>query len=207
MTKGASGNAHPKVKVQLADGKIRAVQNIVVTTFWHPDGTPMTAQQFMELLFGKLPEFFKSEEELRRLWCEPATRADLLRRLTEKGFGADQLAEMQRIIDAENSDLFDVLAFVAYALPTVTRLAHAGAAKTAISTHFNTRQRSFIDFVLTQYVQVGVEELASDKLAPLLNLKYHNALADAVADIGQPDKIRKVFVGFQRFLYQLPRAG
>lgn len=29
---------------------------------------------------------------------------------------------MQRIIDAENSDLFDVLAHMAFALPTVTRL-------------------------------------------------------------------------------------
>lgn len=41
--------------------------------------------------------------------------------LAEKGFGAEQMAEMQRIIDAENSDLFDVLAYVAYALPTLTR--------------------------------------------------------------------------------------
>jgi type I restriction enzyme R subunit len=195
-----------RVKVQLADGKVRAIQDIVVTTFWHPDGTPMTARQFMEMLFGKLPEFFTSEAELRELWCAPATRADLLRRLTEKGFGPEQLAEMQRIIDAENSDLFDVLAFVAYALPTVTRLARAGSAATAIHTHFNTKQRAFIDFVLTQYVQVGVEELASDKLAPLLKLKYHDAVADAVADIGQPDGIRKVFVGFQKFLYQLPSA-
>jgi type I restriction enzyme R subunit len=191
----------PKVKIQLADGKARMIQHMTVTTFWHPDGTPMTAQQFMELLFGKLPDFFKSEEELRALWCAPATRTDLLRRLTEKGFGPEQLAEMQRIIDAENSDLFDVLAYVAYALPTVTRLARAATAKTAISTRFTTKQRSFIDFVLTQYVRVGVEELASDKLAPLLRLKYHNALVDAVADIGQPDEISTVFVGFQQYLY------
>ncbi len=102
--------------MQLADGKARTIQHMIVTTFWHPDGTPMTAQQFMELLFGKLPEFFKTEDELRELWSAPATRADLLRRLTEKGFGSQQLAEMQRIIDAENSDLFDVLAYVAYAL-------------------------------------------------------------------------------------------
>ena len=81
----------------------------------------MSAQQFMELLFGKLPEFFKTEEELREMWIAPATRADLLRRLAEQGFGPEQLAEMQRIIDAENSDLFDVLAYVAYALPTVSR--------------------------------------------------------------------------------------
>jgi type I restriction enzyme R subunit len=148
-----------------------------------------------------LPEFFKSEEELRALWCFPSTRADLLRRLSEKGFGPEQLNEMQRIIDAENSDLFDVLAYVAYALPTVTRLARAATAKTAIRTRFNTKQQAFIDFVLTQYVQVGVEELASEKLAPLLRLKYHNAIVDAVVDIGQPDEIKKVFTGFQQYLY------
>jgi type I restriction enzyme R subunit len=191
----------PKIIVQLADGKARTIQNMVVTTFWHPDGTPMTAQQFMELLFGKLPEFFKSEEELRALWCTPTTRADLLRRLTEKGFGQEQLSEMQRIIDAENSDLFDVLAYVAYALPTVTRIARAATAKTAITRRFNLKQKSFIDFVLTQCVHVGVEELAPDKLAPLLKLKYHNALADAIADLGQPAEISTVFAGFQQYLY------
>jgi type I restriction enzyme R subunit len=191
----------PKVKVQLADGKARLIQHMTVTTFWHPDGTPLTAQQFMELLFGKLPEFFKSEEELRILWCSPSTRSDLLRRLTEKGFGSEQLIEMQRIIDAENSDLFDVLAYVAYALPTVTRIARAATAKTAIAKRFNTKQQSFIDFVLTQYVHVGVEELALDKLAPLLKLKYHDAIVDAVDDLGKPEEISKVFSGFQQFLY------
>ncbi len=77
----------------------------------------MSAQQFMEVLFGKLPEFFKDEAELRALWSAPDTRAKLLAGLAEKGFGREQMAEMQRIIDAENSDLFDVLAYVAYALP------------------------------------------------------------------------------------------
>jgi type I restriction enzyme, R subunit len=197
----------PKVKVKLADGKARSIQNMVVTTFWHPDGTPMTAQQFMELLFGKLPDFFKSEEELRQLWCTPKTRADLLHRLEEKGFGSEQLSEMQRIIDADNSDLFDVLAFVAYALPTITRTARAATAQTSIKSRFNPKQQSFIDFVLTQYVHVGVDELALDKLAPLLRLKYQNALADAIADLGQPEEISKVFAGFQQYLYPPPIAG
>ena len=62
--------------------------------------------------------------------------------------------------------------------------------------------QAFIDFVLTQYVRVGVDELASDKLTPLLRLKYHNAIADAVADLGQPDEINQVFAGFQKYLYQ-----
>ena len=135
-----------KAKVKLADGKERTIQHMMVTSFWHPDGTPMSAQQFMEMLFGKLPEFFKDEEELRALWSAPDTRKKLLEGLAEKGFGKDQLAEMQKIIDAEKSDLFDVLAHVAYALPPLTREERAAKAKVIISTHFNSKQQVFLDF-------------------------------------------------------------
>ncbi len=191
-----------KAKVKLADGKDRAIQHMVCTTFWHPDGTPMSAQQFMEMLFGRLPEFFKNEAELRALWSAPDTRKKLLNGLAEKGFGHEQLAEMQKIIDAEKSDLFDVLAYVAYALPTVTREERAGRAKVAIGTHFNSKQQAFLDFVLAHYVGVGVDELAQEKLTPLLRLKYSNSLSDAILDLGVPEEIGRVFVGFQKYLYQ-----
>ncbi len=193
---------HKRVKVKLADGKERTIQHMVATTFWHTDGTPISAQQFMEMLFGRLPEFFRNEEELRTLWSDPETRAKLLAGLAEKGFGRDQLAEMQRIIDAEKSDLFDVLAYVAYALAPVTREERAGRAKVAINTHFNSKQQAFLNFVLTHYVGVGVDELNQDKLTPLLRLKYSNSIADAIADLGKPEVISKVFVEFQKYLYE-----
>ncbi|MFZ2632155.1 MAG: DEAD/DEAH box helicase family protein [Desulfosalsimonadaceae bacterium] len=191
-----------KAKVKLADGKDRNIQHMVATSFWHPDGTPMSAQQFMEALFGRLPEFFKDEDELRNLWSAPDTRKKLLEGLSEKGFGKEQLKEMQKIIDAEKSDLFDVLAHVAYALAPLTRKDRAETAKIIISTHFNSKQRVFLDFVLSHYVNVGVEELDQAKLTPLLRLKYHNSISDAVADLGRPDEIGKVFSGFQKYLYQ-----
>ena len=192
-----------RAKVKLADGKARNIQHMMMTTFWHPDGTPMSAQQFMELLFGKLPEFFKDEAQLRNLWSLPETRARLLANLAEKGFGKDQLAEMQKIIDAENSDLFDVLAHVAFALPPLSREERAAKAKVEISTHFNSKQQVFLDFVLSQYVKVGVDELAQEKLSPLLRLKYNNAIADALVELGEPQTIAQVFAGFQKYLYQL----
>jgi type I restriction enzyme, R subunit len=191
-----------KIRVKLADGKARTIQHMMVTSFWHPDGTPMSAQQFMEMLFGKLPEFFKNEAELRALWSAPDTRSKLLQGLAEAGFGGEQLAEMQKIIDAEKSDLFDVLAHVAYALAPLTREERASRAKVEITTHFNTKQQIFLDFVLSQYVKVGVQELDQEKLAPLLRLKYNNAIADAVTDLGRPEEIGEVFSGFQKYLYQ-----
>lgn len=194
-----------KAKIKLADGKERTIQHMMVTSFWHPDGTPMSAQQFMEALFGKLPEFFKDEEELRTLWSRPDTRKKLLEGLAEKGFGRDQLAEMQKIIDAEKSDLFDVLANVAYALPTLTREERATRASIIIAQHFNTKLQVFINFVLAHYVSMGVEELDQTKLTPLLRLKYRDSISDAVADLGKPEEIGKVFSGFQKYLYQ-PQA-
>jgi type I restriction enzyme R subunit len=170
------------------------------TSFWHPDGTPMSALQFMEMLFGKLPEFFHNEEELRMIWSAPATRKKLLQGLAENGFGQEQLAEMQRIIDAEASDLFDVLAHVAYARTPLTREVRAANARVYINTQFTAKQQVFLDFVLQHYVTVGVEELEQEKLTPLLRLKY-GAIQDAVADLGQPEEIGKTFAGFQRFLY------
>ena len=189
-----------KAKVKLADGKERNIQHMMMTTFWHPDGTPMSSEQFMDMLFGKLPDFFANEDELRELWSVPDTRAKLLAGLDEKGFGNDQLAEMQKVIDAENSDLFDVLAHVAYALPTLSRDQRAAKAKVEISTHFNSKQQVFLDFVLSHYVSVGVEELEQAKLAPLLKLRYHNSINDAVADLGED--IGEAFTGFQKYLYQ-----
>jgi type I restriction enzyme R subunit len=92
------GPRQRKIKVTLADGKARTIQHMMCTTFWHPDGTPMSAQQFMELLFGKLPEFFKDEAELRALWSDPDTRKKLLEGLAEKGFGREQLARCKRLL-------------------------------------------------------------------------------------------------------------
>jgi type I restriction enzyme, R subunit len=191
-----------KAKIKLADGKERTIQHMVATSFWHPDGTPMSAQQFMEALFGKLPEFFKDEEELRSIWSRPDTRKKLLEGLAEKGFGKEHLAEMQKIIDAEKSDLFDVLAHVAYALPPLTREERAAKARVIITQHFNSKLQVFLGFVLSHYEIIGVEELDQAKLTPLLKLKYHDSIADAVADLGKPEEIGQVFAGFQKYLYQ-----
>jgi type I restriction enzyme R subunit len=190
-----------KIKVRLADGKERRLQHMAATSFWSADGRPMSAAQFLESLFGALPEFFKDEDELRRLWSDPDTRRKLLAGLADKGFGREPLAEMQKVIEAENSELFDVLAYVSFAAPPMSRAERADAARAAAAAEFTDKQRAFVDFVLAQYVAQGVDELDADKLSPLLKLKYRNAIADAFAELGKPEQVRRVFVGFQRHLY------
>jgi type I restriction enzyme R subunit len=189
-----------KLVIKLADGKERRLQHIVATTFWSPDGKPMSAKQFLESLYGALPDLFKNEDELRMIWSDPGTRRKLLEGLAERGFGKDMLGEMQKIIDAEKSDLFDVLAYIAFAKAPVTREDRAASARRQIRTTFDDKQRAFLDFVLSQYVRKGVDELEAEKLAPLITLRY-GAIADAIEELGRPEEIREVFVGFQKHLY------
>ena len=190
-----------RIKVKLANGKERRIQSMTATSFWSADGRPMSAAQFLQSLYGALPEFFSDEDQLRALWSDPATRKSLLAGLADKGFGTEPLAQMQKLIEAENSDLFDVLAYVAFAAAPETRHERASRAQAVVmQLQFSDRQRAFVDFVLAQYVRQGVGELDAEKLSPLLKLKY-SALGDAMEDLGGPEQTRQVFVGFQRYLY------
>lgn len=190
-----------KLKIKLADGKERLIQNMIQTSFWSPDGKPMSAAQFIEKLFGDLPALFTNEAELRKIWSKPESRKTLLQSLEEKGYGKNELEEVQKLISAENSDVFDVLAYIAFALPAITREQRVEEQKAVIFDHYTHKQQEFIDFVLRHYVKEGVEELDGEKLPDLLELKYHS-VPDAVSQLGSIRGIRDVFIGFQEYLYR-----
>ena len=190
-----------KILIKLSDGKTRQIQHMMATSYWGADGKPMSSAQFLQSLFGVLPEFFKDEDTLREIWSDPETRKKLLDGLSEKGFNKQILNEMQRIIDAENSDLFDVLAHVAFSIQPLTRNNRVVIAKNEIHRHFADKQSAFIDFVLGQYIKQGVDELSQEKLKDLIGLKYHS-IHDATLELGNTSEIRQLFVQFQKYLYQ-----
>jgi type I restriction enzyme R subunit len=189
-----------KIKIKLADGKERVIQHMMATTFWSVDGRPMSAAEFVTRLFGELPALFKDEDELRTLWSQPDTRKALLESLAERGYGDEQLHEIERLIDAEKSDLYDVLAYIAFALSPITRQERADASRPMITSQYDAKLQAFLNFVLSQYVQEGVGELDQEKLPHLLELKYR-AISDAARELGGVANIRDAFIGFQRHLY------
>lgn len=187
------------VKVKLADGKVRQFQHMISTSFYSPDGRPISAEEFLRSLFGALPELFKSEDELRTIWSKPDTRKKLLEELAEKGFAKQQLTEFQKILNAENSDLYDVLAYIAFHSDILERTDRADRAKIHLD-NYDPKQQEFLNFVLSQYVKQGVDELDDTKIGDLLVLKYH-AIADAKKELGDIATIRNTFIGFQTYLY------
>ena len=204
---GPEGPAGPepeverKLKIKLADGKVREIQTMRSTTFFI-DGKAISAEDFLKRLFNtlNLPEFFGSEAELRRLWANPITRTELLQKLMEHGCGKEDLLKLQEMIAAENSDLFDVLEYISYSRKPITRADRVVNAEQKIYAFLNEKQRAFINFVLGNYIKAGVDELDIDKLSPALISKY-GGVYEAQQELGNVDDIKKVFVEFQQYLY------
>ncbi len=190
-----------KIKIKLRDGKEREIQHMISTSFWSADGTPISAEEFLHNMFGALPDFFKNEEELRNIWSHPKTRKIFLEKLSECGYGKDEFIVLQQLINAEKSDLFDVLEFVAFAIKPITREMRVAKAKSKIYEGLNEKHIEFLDFVLSKYIETGVEELDQEKLPNLLTLKYH-AIEDATNILGGVEKIKETFVAFQKYLYE-----
>lgn len=194
-----------KLKIKLRDGKEREIQHMISTSFWSADGKPISAEEFLHNLFGKLPEFFKNEEELRRIWSVPSTRRTLIKNLEEAGYGRDELSTLKKLINAENCDIFDVLEYISFAIKPISREERVQKAKPLIFNQLTERQKDFLDFVLSKYVETGVEELDQEKLPDLLTLKY-NSIQDALNELGDIENIRQTFIEFQKYLYQTEAA-
>jgi type I restriction enzyme, R subunit len=196
----------PRIKIKLADGKERKIQHMMQTSFWDPSGRPLSSQEFIERLYGDIPDLFRDEEQLREIWSTPDTRQRLLDGLAEKGYTREHLDELARIVGAEDSDVYDVLAYIAWATATMSRDERVHTHRQDIFRRYDDRQREFIEFVLDHYVQGGIDELAQERLPQLLQLKYGGTY-DAVEVFGDLQSVREVFVGFQRYLYLSGEAG
>ncbi|MCC7301288.1 MAG: DEAD/DEAH box helicase family protein [Bacteroidia bacterium] len=190
-----------RVKIKLGSGKEHQITHHISTTFIGPDGKPLTLQEFLDMLYGKIPEFFRNEEELRRIWSQPDTRKALLDQLEGAGFGVDELKTLQKVIDAEKCDLFDVLEYIVYSAKPLTRERRVAGAQRTIFSSLEPAQKEFIEFVLDQYIQSGVEELDQEKLPVLLELKYQS-VSDATEKLGGVSNIRDLFINFQKELYR-----
>jgi type I restriction enzyme R subunit len=190
-----------KIFITLTDGKARQIQHMKSVLFMGADGDMLTAKQFLEQMFDDLPRFFGNEDELRDIWGNPSTRQKLLEALHDAGYDDEKLDSMKTIIDAKDSDVYDLLANVAYARETHTRKERVETARASIVREYTYKQIEFIEFVLDKYIEDGEQELAAKKMRSLVELKY-NTINEATAEFGSPSAIRETFIGFQKYLYE-----
>ena len=164
------------------------------------DGKLISLEEFVKILFGKLPAFFKDNEDLHIQWQNPETREALLNQLEREGFPIEKIRMVQSLLSMDKCDLLDVLEYLAYNTTPIERAQRVALVKADILAALNPKQTEFVDFVLDQYIQQGYAELSLGNLPELIKLKY-GTINDAKAELGSLGEINKVFVDFQKELY------
>ena len=188
-----------KLEIVLPDHRVRRIKFINNIMFWGADGKPVSAQKFIEEMFGRLPDFFQSSEDLHKIWADPETREALLDKMNEAGYGKDILSDIRKLIDAENCDLLDVLEYIAYATTPIERKERAQRL-TGYTDNLSDAQKMFIEYMLNAYIQSGIDELRMDKLKTLLELKF-GSVGEGITALGGVPNARQTFKDFQYHLY------
>ena len=188
-----------KLEIVLPDHRVRRIKFINNIMFWGADGKPVSAQKFIEEMFGRLPDFFQSSEDLHKMWSDPETREALLDKMNEAGYGKDILCDIRKLIDAENCDLLDVLEYIAYATTPIERKERAQRL-TGYTNNLGDAQKQFIEYMINAYVQSGIDELRMDKLKTLLELKF-GSVGEGITALGGVPNARQTFKDFQYHLY------
>ena len=188
------------LEIILSDKKKRNIKFANEVMFYGKDGRPISAQQFISEMFGDMPDYFQSVEDLRTLWANPESREALLEKLEQAGYGVEVLKDIRHAIDADTSDLLDVLEYISFATSPMERAERAERLK-AYAEVLPQAQKDFIEYLMTAYVTSGVEELGTKRLPQLLALKF-GSIPEGVQQMGGPLKARDTYYEAQRVLYK-----
>ena len=190
-----------KAVVKLADGKERRIAIIATTTYWSPEGKPISATEFMQRLFGDLSSIINDEDELRRIWSDPDNRERFLEQLADGGYDQDRLEDIRSLVDAPHSDLYDVLSYVLFSADPLTREERADGLQGTDVLSQDEEMKSLLSSILEAYVHDGEAELATKKLGQFLTARY-GSVGEGKAKLGELSTIRDAFRDMQVALYQ-----
>ena len=197
------GGSKPKNKVIVRLSEKRSLELKTTWTERFQFGDELISiEEFIQRLFGKLPQFFDGPEDLRKQWEHPDTRQALLSHLESEGFHEEKLQTIQRVMGREDCDLLDVLEYIAYETEPILRSKRVEFVKQDYYKHQSAAQRNFTDFLISHYLCNSYREFTSGNLASLINMKY-GTVADAQANLSMNiAQIRNHYFEFQRQLYK-----
>ncbi|RFU11559.1 restriction endonuclease subunit R [Rhodobacteraceae bacterium W635] len=189
-----------KIEVTLSDGKVRQIAYLASTTYWGPDGKPMSAQEFLERLVGDLTEVVSDEDQLRTIWSNPDTRGRFLGQLADRGYDAERLKVIRGLVNAPQSDLFDVLSYALFTTPTKTRTERADDVRNSDEGLARGEVRDLLLGILAAYEKRGESELATDRLGQFLAARY-GSVSEGKNTFGGLKPVSDAFRSMQEALY------
>lgn len=190
------------VKIKLSDGHERDI-TYTDKVLYNAHNKPVTLEEFIETLFDEsIPELFENEAKLQQIWSLPKTRAELLIKLREVGYGEGQLKSVQALVGAKECDIYDVLRHISFRKNMLKRSDRMLNTREVYYPTIDKPHQEFIDFIGHQYINRGVWELSQENLPKLIELRY-GTIADGTNNLGDISLIKNVYNEFQESLYKV----
>ena len=195
----------PGPKTNLIDIKLSNGRKLSLQTTWEQKiffgDEFISLSEYVDKLFGRIPDFFSGADDLREKWSNPETREELLKTLDEAGFAEDKLNLLKNMLKMQKCDLLDVLEYIAYNSTPMERAKRVELVQKKYVQSLIKEQQEFDNLILQYYVSNGFRELGIDKLKTFINIKFgtindaKERLQMSVADI------RNHYFELQRRLY------
>jgi type I restriction enzyme R subunit len=200
--KGDEKPTNEKVTIDIKGKKLKVIN--IETTYVGMDGIPLKTEDYLELLIGILGKFYNDENGLREIWSNPINRKDLLNKLREMHIDESQLNDLKVIFEAENSDIYDVLAHISFNLNIKTRNERVLAVESSefVEKFHNEKAKEFIEFILERYKKDGVKELDEDKLGKLVDLSGLGTVREVAQNFGGIPQMRDEYFELQKEIYR-----
>lgn len=189
-----------KIVVKLSDGKARKIRYIASTSYWSTEGKPISATEFLERLFGDLSGLIANEDQLREMWSDPDNRERFLGQLSDRGYDEALLDDIRRLVDATDSDLFDVLGYILFTHEPKTRQERSEYVRSAGLTSSNEDIHGLLLAILSAYEERGEAELATKKLGTFLTARY-GSVSEGKTRLGGLKAVKDAFLKIQADLY------
>lgn len=190
------------IKIKLSDGHERDI-TYTDKVLYNAHNKPVTLEEFIETLFDEsIPELFENEAKLQQIWSLPKTRAELLIKLREVGYGEGQLKSVQALVGAKECDIYDVLRHISFRKNMLKRSDRMLNTREVYYPTIDKPHQEFIDFIGHQYINRGVWELSQENLPKLIELRY-GTIADGTNNLGDISLIKNVYNEFQESLYKV----
>ncbi|RTL01873.1 MAG: DEAD/DEAH box helicase [Proteobacteria bacterium] len=192
----------PKVVIEIKNKKLRVIN--IETSYVGEDGRPLSTKDYLELLIDILGEYYQDGDGLREIWSNPLNRKNLLEQLRSRHIDETQLNDLKQVFDAENSDIYDLLAHLSFNLEIKTRHQRAESAGQSefVRNHANPIAQQLIRFILNRYESDGFTELADNKLSILVNLSGLGTVRDVAVNFGGIPQLQKEYFELQREIYR-----
>ncbi len=195
-------NYKEKVTIDIRGKKLKIIN--IETTYVGEDGIPLKTEDYLELLIGVLGKFYNDENGLREIWSNPKNRKDLLNKLKEMNIDESQLDDLKQIFEAQDSDIYDVLAHLSFNMDIKSRNERVIAVENSdfVEKYHNEKAKQFIEFILDRYRKDGVKELDDDKLGKLVDLSGLGTIREVASNFGGIPQMGNEYLELQKEIYK-----